>query len=353
MKVVYGSRPGEEPSHVRRVRSALYDTLGPLLDRSRPMALLDFPDHGNVGDSAIWLGERKIIQSLGIELAYTASISTFDERSLRRAIGHNGLILMHGGGNFGDLWPAYQRFREEVIERFPSNRIICLPQTIQFDSMENLRLARSRMNPHRDLVVLARDHRSLDVGRQVVDGDVQLCPDAAFALTLQRMGAPDLETLWLLRDDKEAAPWTGELVRSPEVDLQDWPRDPFGVRGSSRATRSAQWRWRRVQRAAVKIAASRRLTAPLSQRRFDRLASQRLEGGVALISRARAVVTDRLHGHIICLLAGIPHVLADNSYGKVTDFATTWATYDAESGAPQDLDATNRVVADLLAADLE
>lgn len=36
------------------------------------------------------------------------------------------------------------------------------------------------------------------------------------------------------------------------------------------------------------------------------------------------MITDRLHGHILCLLLGLPHVLLDNTYGKLKDFYDTW-----------------------------
>jgi exopolysaccharide biosynthesis protein PssK len=41
------------------------------------------------------------------------------------------------------------------------------------------------------------------------------------------------------------------------------------------------------------------------------------------------VITDRLHAHILCLLMDIPHVVVDNSYGKVRSFVETWT-----AGAP-------------------
>ena len=39
------------------------------------------------------------------------------------------------------------------------------------------------------------------------------------------------------------------------------------------------------------------------------------------------VITERLHGHILCLLGGIPNVLIDNSYGKNAAFYSAW-THD-------------------------
>jgi pyruvyl transferase EpsO len=47
-----------------------------------------------------------------------------------------------------------------------------------------------------------------------------------------------------------------------------------------------------------------------------------------MLSCGRIVVSDRLHAHILCLLMGIPHVLVDNSYGKVKSFFAAW-TKDA------------------------
>jgi pyruvyl transferase EpsO len=42
------------------------------------------------------------------------------------------------------------------------------------------------------------------------------------------------------------------------------------------------------------------------------------------LSAGRVVVTDRLHGHILSLLLGIPHVVLDNSYGKLHQFVAAW-----------------------------
>jgi pyruvyl transferase EpsO len=36
------------------------------------------------------------------------------------------------------------------------------------------------------------------------------------------------------------------------------------------------------------------------------------------------VITNRLHGHILCGLLGIKHFLSDNSYGKLRACFETW-----------------------------
>ena len=53
-------------------------------------------------------------------------------------------------------------------------------------------------------------------------------------------------------------------------------------------------------------------------------AEQHVARGRALLSQGRVVLTDRLHGHILCVLLDIPHVLLDNSHGKVSNFHVRW-----------------------------
>lgn len=62
----------------------------------------------------------------------------------------------------------------------------------------------------------------------------------------------------------------------------------------------------------------------LQTRLFQSLANARIERGVQLLSQGRIVVTDRLHAHIISLVLGIPHVVVDNSYGKLSRFISCW-----------------------------
>jgi pyruvyl transferase EpsO len=69
---------------------------------------------------------------------------------------------------------------------------------------------------------------------------------------------------------------------------------------------------------------SRALPPPALLQLFDRVASSKQRRGVALLSAGRVVVTERLHGHLLCLLLGIPHVVLDNDYGKVHAFVRSW-----------------------------
>ena len=70
--------------------------------------------------------------------------------------------------------------------------------------------------------------------------------------------------------------------------------------------------------------------------RFNAAARQRFGRGIRQISRARAIVTDRLHVHILSMLLGRPHAVLDNSYGKIARFMAAFTggtdlTYRATS----------------------
>jgi pyruvyl transferase EpsO len=47
---------------------------------------------------------------------------------------------------------------------------------------------------------------------------------------------------------------------------------------------------------------------------------------MACLSRGETVITDRLHGHILAMLLGIPHVLLDDRHGKLSSFHERWTS---------------------------
>ena len=49
-----------------------------------------------------------------------------------------------------------------------------------------------------------------------------------------------------------------------------------------------------------------------------------LARGLDLLGSAEVVITDRLHGHILCSLLQKPHVVMNNANGKVFGYLETW-----------------------------
>ena len=128
---------------IRQLGAEITRVLAPFAPPGSTYALLDFPSYANVGDSAIWLGAWKCLTALtGRPPVHCCDWKRYDPNLLRRQLG-DGTIFLSGGGNFGDLWESLQRFRERVVEDFPDNPIVLLPQSIHFEQRENLDRARA------------------------------------------------------------------------------------------------------------------------------------------------------------------------------------------------------------------
>jgi pyruvyl transferase EpsO len=295
-------------SLVASLGARVRETLGTVVPRGTPCAVLDFPNYPNVGDSAIWLGGLACLRSIGARIVYTADLATYSPAQLAARLAR-GVILLSGGGNFGDLWPHHQRFRERVVADFPDRTIIQLPQSLHFRTAEAVARAREALDRHPDLTLLVRDTRSLELARATFRAPSLLCPDLAFALGALPRSAPGVvDILWLSRTDAESAT---PARAAADVEVVDWiERRVFPLSAFHRL-------------AARHPGLGRRLQPMLSLTRA-RLARTRLDRGRAVLSHGRVVITDRLHGHVLSLLLGLPHVLLDDRHGKLRAFHDTW-----------------------------
>lgn len=306
---------------VEKLRSDLAAVLDPLVAGVSAGALLDFPSYPNVGDSLIWLGEREYLRRKGIDIVYTCDVDTYSPRALRSLLGPDDVVFLNGGGNFGDLYPRHQAFREAVLADFPSRRIIQLPQTVRFEDRESRARTRAVFAAHPGFTLLARDTASLEVADDVIGVTGLLVPDMALMLGPLHREAPEIDVYWLSRTDTESMNGGIPPVHGFTVEVGDWlPPSPGGARAAaSRVARSALARSER----------GRELVRSVLAPRFDTFAESQLRRGSGLLSRGEVVVTDRLHGHILSLLLGIPHVVLDTRHGKLSGFVEGWT-----QGAP-------------------
>lgn len=293
------------------------ETLDGIVDHSMPTAVLDFPDYGNVGDSAIWLGEVRYLERLKSKIHYSSDIFFYNEEILRRRMPF-GQVLLTGGGNFGTVWTENQAWREAVIERLRDYKLIQLPQTLQFtDDRARDRVA-GRIARHPDFTLLVRDQRSLEIGEKQLGARTVLCTDGAFMLHQElRRAPPKVDVVVLARSDKEIG---GDGLASfsmpgRTVEITDWLEEPATpVRRNARLLK-------RLGRTGL---GAHGFVQRAQWNRLNMLADERIQRGVGILSRGRVVVTDRLHAHIMSSMLGIPHVVLDNNYGKIHGFIKCW-----------------------------
>jgi exopolysaccharide biosynthesis predicted pyruvyltransferase EpsI len=308
-------------SLIADLKSKIDAVMAPITKELSQLMLLDFPNHSNVGDSAIWLGEIAYFAAMhGKRPTFVCTKDNCSWDVLARLVTRDPIFL-HGGGNFGDLWPDFQTFREAVLDSFPGHPVVQLPQSIHFDDASALRKTAETIRRHGNFVLLVRDRKSLEIATNSFACPVYLCPDMAFYLQEQpRLCEPTQDLLFLLRNDRERTEGQRKSL-PPDLEsstVQDWlDEDPYLYRTFRRRT---------VLGSLLRLGHGLPNKVTLRQILYRGLAETRLKRGLTLLSSSRYIISDRLHTHILSLLLGIPHVALDNSYGKVSRYISTWTS---------------------------
>lgn len=300
------------------------DVLAEVVPANAPVALLDFPWHSNPGDAAIWKGQTLALTTLGHRLAYTATNGNFDRNRLDRLLPDDGVVLLHGGGNFGDLWPNIHAHRESIIHNLRDRTIVQLPQTVHFDDETAGDESLARLAAHPNLTVMARDARSLDRLRQAGISAL-LSRDATSALwptlpiTHQSAGSDRL--LFLLRSDRERRhPIPSNLIS----EARDWPDLGLTLDVTDLHTRVVNrgltFIDRTQQRSGRALPASCR--ARITQQRLQ--TNRLFDAATNIILAHDVIVTDRLHAMLFGLAYGRPVVVIESGYGKLDSYIDTF-----------------------------
>ncbi len=294
-------------------------------DVSPRLVLLNTPGYHNLGDHAIAMAERTFLKTRHKNrvIEIPDDICRHCMNDISEHIAEKDILLLTGGGYMGSLWPRSNDIVHSVIERFPNNRIIVLPQSAHYASGEEgetaLERAKTLCNSHRGLMLCARDRETYqDFGRYFPSCRRLLVPDMA------------LSTRWpvvhmrsgigiCLRSDKEGILTDDEAKRIVGI--------ACGLDGNARPlSQTAEWFPGQNNETAV----------------LDKLREY---------SACRCVITDRLHGMVFSVITGTPCIVIDNVYGKNRALYETWLR-----GMPSVHFVDNPVAADwkaLIAAKLE
>ncbi len=325
------------------LKNNLHQALGNL-NNFDTCALLDYPDYLNLGDHLIWLGSIFYLTGvLKVKIKYAASKEDFSKTVLEQKAG-NAPILLNGGGNLGDIWPAYQNFREQIITEYRDRPIIILPQSIYFKELNNLEKTAKVFNSHPNLTIFARDNRSDKIARQYFDNcRVIKAPDMALQMInmpgFGRNTNPKSSILYHCRNDRELNPeFVNNKIEIPNLVIEDWVSYKW-VLGTRKKwlkchvaqlyravwqrglATSSEWmsrqKWQCLHPEVSKF--QKVYQPPIHQRSWSFIYS-----GIHQFQQHRVIITNRLHGHILCILLGIPHVFLANGYHKNESFYETW-----------------------------
>lgn len=317
------------------LRETLREAYAKLPLAGRPVALVDLPSYLNIGDSLITLGEMELLGLThpGLRSVYYGSMPT--KAVLQGLNNAKGVLLIHGGGNFGSIWPKHQEFREQVARTMPDTTIVQLPQSVHFDASQSLDASLKVLSGHSDFHMMVRDRASYEQLSPYPLASLQLLPDSAFALKLSPPGGASHDLLVLRRQDSEST--HGKAIDAAVAQLGgvsmlsgDWASDADLPVAWPAPHRFMTRVWSRL---------ARRSSNPGMQKfAWHKLSAARMDLGRRILSHGRVVLTDRLHVHVLCVLLGKPHVFFDNCYGKIRGLAEACGTLGPNASAAADAD---------------
>lgn len=304
------------------LRRELLDTLRAVLPEAPSWTAVDYPMHLNCGDAALHLGLEAAAAEFGVPVVRVLDRDSYRAHHLRP----ESLVLLEAGGTFGGLYPTHHALRLRVLQETRGRPLVQLPQSIEYVDEAHREELRRAVGEHGSFTLLVRDRRSHALAVRDFDCPVHLVPDLAFALGQLSRPTPQVPLVVQARTDRESA-------RSDRgVETFDWLQAP---------PRSASALMLRLAR---RVNAQQRRTGATALSRVNvavshRLAQANLDRAVALLGRGERVVTDRLHGHVLCTLLRIPHVAVNDKYGKVRALHDSWTVEDPISTFVESWDA--------------
>lgn len=297
---------------IEQLKSIINQQIAPLIDRD--YVLYELPYYNNIGDLLIWEGELAFLKQFPYRMKDACSLQTYDT-SRRKKIDNNTIILLQGGGNFGDLWRKVQEFRLNIIQKHPNNKIIIFPQTVFYTNTDLMKKDAQIMSLHKDLTICARDKVSYEFLKKHFTNKILLVPDMAFCIPIKKLNIYQKQvsekTLFLRRTDKELKNTNFTISNTYPLITSDWPTMEHSDI---------------IQEGLRYISALRRNKIINIEDWYGAniYKTQLIKKGVQFISQFKEIYTTRLHTAILSILLAKGFYFYNNSYGKNKSFYETW-----------------------------
>ncbi len=259
------------------------------------------PDYGNLGDVGIYLAQMEFLASClpEYELVEIPVAKTLDGIAwFRQKTTKGDLVVLSGGGFFGDLYPLMEVYRQLIVGNFNSVPIVSFPQSIFFsDTQKGCKLlheSRKTYSNHPDLTLIGRDLISYHFIMKNFPCCSHFClPD--IVLSMQKSDQNDRKgVVFCWRQDFESG------VLSTDKSLIESAVKP--------GFKSAIYTDTRI--------ASEDFSVQNLMVNYHRL--------IQTFRSAELVVTDRLHGMLFCYQTNTPCLIVNDKNSKVVNFYHTW-----------------------------
>lgn len=264
------------------------------LFKGKKFIMIGTPNHKNIGDQAIAYAQYKYFKDnfngYGI-IDVNMEEYHKNKNILLKHVNDEDIIILQGGGNFGNEYMYDENIRRNAIETFKNNKIILFPQTMFFTNDNNgkkeLEISRKVYNAHNNLVLIAREKSSYELMRELFKNNkVIITPDIVMYLNYNNVNLARKNALLCLRDDVEKA-----LDTQHEKKIEEMLKSNYNCIN------------RTDMKSKINVKGKERKMVIIEK--------------IKQFSKYEIVITDRLHGMIFAAITGTPCIALSNYNYKV------------------------------------
>ena len=259
--------------------------------------IFNAPNHGNIGDHAILLGEEEFLKSKGYKVFPIVSdeIDIFIEK-FSSTISMKDFVIITGGGNLGTLWEHEQINVNKVLEKYKNNKIIIFPQTVYYSSdihgLYRLELDKRIYKECKNLKFACRDSKSFEFVKNILELNAIQTSDIASYLNYSEINNSNTKKrnniLICLRNDKEKVSSNSDIQKIIQYSKDNFPNEKIYY---------------------VDTVFKGRFSLKKGKKYLNKFLKR--------VHKSKLFITDRLHGMIFAVITGTPCIAMNNSSGKV------------------------------------
>eukprot|EP00210_Caulerpa_lentillifera_P004921 g4696.t1 len=290
------------------IRARMITDYKPFFENVRAIALVDVALHDNMGDSILWRAAIHLSTIFGHTVNYVCTgsqkagghLKSFPQCNTTKLINfmeNRGLVMYHGGGNWGDLYRPIQEYRMQMLKELgdaynttqANFKVIQLPQSIVYATNNHQNYTYkddvlvnslpdqmfTLFTRQDDSLVWATHHYKDNIG-------IRMSPDIAFILgALSPTEKPIKDVIFIMRRDFEDNESDTNL-KSAVAERFNGTGLTYSFQGYNYANHSTEYVYEHP----------------------TLVSDVRLQSVIRTISKGRLLITNRFHGHVIGMMMG-------------------------------------------------
>lgn len=262
-------------------------------DNKKRIILMNTHAGTNIGDQLITEAEYIFFENYLPEYAIVelpADLIYEDINEIKKYIRSDDTIAISGGGYMGSLWVYFGEDNvRRIVQSFPDNRIIVMPQSIFFESTKEAigeyELSEKIYKSHNDFSICAREKKSYKVAQKLLSNNekVYLFPDMVELFDKSSEYHLRNRAGICFRSDEESI-----LSEQQKKDICSYVKEDMLV---------------------FDMHTEEYVGINDRKQVVDRI--------IKMVSSLKYVITDRLHCMLLCAITGTPCISLNNLTGKV------------------------------------